>query len=72
LSPDIYFLADNVEDVIIDGARHLDRNQVPVHRFGLSFVQIGNDPDAAEFLRELDEDISHQHNCRVSQQTDLL
>ncbi|KAL9716624.1 hypothetical protein Ac2012v2_001074 [Leucoagaricus gongylophorus] len=55
---------DNVEDVIIDGARHLDRNQVSVHRFGLSFVQIGNDPDAAEFLRELDEDISHQHNCR--------
>jgi len=56
-----------VEDVIIDGARRLDRNQVPANRFGISFVQIGNDPDAAEFLRELDEDISRQHNCRVSQ-----
>lgn len=61
-----------MEDVIIDAARRLDRNQVPSNRFGLSFVQIGNDPDAAEFLRELDEDISHQHNCRVSQRTGPL
>ncbi|KAF5352857.1 hypothetical protein D9756_006123 [Leucocoprinus leucothites] len=57
-------LADNVEGVIIEGARRLDRNHVPQYRFGLSFVQIGNDPDAAEFLRELDDDISAQHNCR--------
>lgn len=61
-----------MEDVIIDGARRLDRNQVPANRFGVSFIQIGDDPDAAEFLREIDEDISRQHNCRVSQRTDPL
>ncbi|KAF9446270.1 hypothetical protein P691DRAFT_733578 [Macrolepiota fuliginosa MF-IS2] len=55
---------DDVDKVIVEGARRLDRNNVPIHRFGISFVQIGNDPDAAEFLRELDDDISDQHQCR--------
>ncbi|KXN85735.1 hypothetical protein AN958_10918 [Leucoagaricus sp. SymC.cos] len=55
---------DDVDSAIIEGARRLDRNQVPQHRFGVSFVQIGNDPDAAEFLRELDDDISVRFGCR--------
>lgn len=59
-------LADDVESVIAEAARRQDRNHVPPRRLGVSFVQIGNDPDAAEFLAELDDDISARFGCRVS------
>lgn len=55
-----------MEAVIAEAACRLDRNNIPLRRFGVSFVQIGNDPDAAEFLQELDDDISKRFDCRVS------
>jgi hypothetical protein len=59
-------LADKVEDVIVECARRQDQQRVPLRRFGVSFLQIGNDPDAADFLKELDDDISKSYGCRVS------
>jgi hypothetical protein len=41
------------------------------HRFsvqvGIQFVQIGDSPQAAEFLKELDDGLASNHSVRVSQ-----
>lgn len=55
-----------MDKVIVEAARRLDDNNVPLRRFGVSFVQIGDDPDAAEYLKELDDDIGTKFTCRVS------
>ncbi|EKM84256.1 hypothetical protein AGABI1DRAFT_88991 [Agaricus bisporus var. burnettii JB137-S8] len=57
---------DTVDKVIVEAARRLDDNNVPLRRFGVSFVQIGDDPDAAEYLKELDDDIGAKYTCRPS------
>ena len=57
--------ADDPGPVIIDFARRLDARQVPLHKLRLQFVQIGSDPDAAEALRELDDDLGPMHGVRV-------
>lgn len=57
--------ADDPRPVIIDFARRLDNRQVPLHKLGLQFVQIGSDPDASEALREIDDDLGPMHGVRV-------
>ena len=57
--------ADDPRPVIIDFARRLDARQVPLHKLGLQFVQIGSDPDATEALREIDDDLGPMHGVRV-------
>jgi len=55
---------DDPRPVIIDFARRLDNRQVPLHKLGLQFVQIGSDPDASEALREIDDDLGPMHGVR--------
>ena len=57
--------ADDPRPVIVDFARRLDARQVPVHRLGIQFVQIGDDPDATEALKELDDELGPTHGVRV-------
>lgn len=57
--------ADDPRQAIVDSARRLDERQVPLHKFGIQFVQIGNDPDATEALKELDDDLGPAHGVRV-------
>lgn len=44
----------------------MDVRNVPLRQFGIQFVQIGDDPDAAEALKELDDQLGPDHGVRVS------
>ncbi|GJE90432.1 von Willebrand factor type A domain-containing protein [Phanerochaete sordida] len=43
--------------VLVRTARRLDALKMPRDQVGVSFVQVGADADAAEYLRELDDDL---------------
>jgi len=58
--------ADDPKSVIIEFARRLDAKNVPLRQLGIQFVQIGDDPDATEALKELDDDLGPTHGIRVS------
>lgn len=45
------------DGVIIEAARRLDAGRWPPHQLGLQFVQIGDDDEAAEALRRLDDEL---------------
>jgi uncharacterized protein YegL len=55
---------DDPTSVIIAAARRLDQREVPLKKFGVQFVQIGDDPEAAEGLQELDDDLAGAHGIR--------
>ncbi|KAF8273662.1 hypothetical protein EI94DRAFT_1715529 [Lactarius quietus] len=55
---------DDPRPVIVEYARYLDRRNVALHQLGIQFVQIGNDPDATEALKELDDDLGPTHGVR--------
>ncbi|RDB26043.1 hypothetical protein Hypma_006139 [Hypsizygus marmoreus] len=55
---------DDPREVIINAARRLDRNQIPLKRFGVQFAQIGDDYEATEALQELDDDLAAAHGIR--------
>jgi gamma-glutamylcysteine synthetase len=57
--------ADDPRQVIVEYARHLDRRNVALRQLGIQFVQIGNDPDATEALKELDDNLGPMHGVRV-------
>lgn len=58
--------ADDPKEVIVNAARRLDHNGVPEGRLGIQFAQIGDDEDATEGLRELDEGIADVNGIRAS------
>ena len=58
-------LADDPREAIVDFARRLDTRQVPLHKLGIQFVQIGDDPDATEALKELDDELGPANGVRV-------
>ncbi|KAF9456827.1 hypothetical protein BDZ94DRAFT_1302285 [Collybia nuda] len=55
---------DEPADAIVEAARRLDHNNVPLKQFGIQFAQIGDDPEATEALRELDDDLSKTYQIR--------
>jgi len=55
---------DDCQKAIIDAAKRLDSSRVPEKKLSVQFVQIGDDEDATEGLRELDEGISGVHSVR--------
>jgi hypothetical protein len=64
--------ADDPRSVIVEFARRLDIKNVPLRQFGIQFVQIGDDPDATESLKELDEQLGPANGVRVSKTTTSL
>ena len=50
---------------IVEAAGRLDRQHVPLDRFGIQFVQIGTDEEAARALRHLDDELSERYKIRV-------
>ena len=60
-----FCLADDPKEVIVEAARRLDQKQARRGCFGIQFAQIGDDPDATEALRELDDDLTHTYGVRV-------
>jgi len=55
---------DDPRQVIVEYARYLDRRNVSLRQLGIQFVQIGNDPDATEALKELDDNLGPTHGVR--------
>ncbi|KAG2338971.1 hypothetical protein BDR05DRAFT_992290 [Suillus weaverae] len=51
-------------EVIVSAAHRLERNQVPEEMFGIQFVQIGTDEEAASALRALDDHLAKQYKIR--------
>lgn len=50
--------SDDPEAVIIQAAKTLDRLEAPAWQIGIQFFQVGNEPGAAEALKELDDGLS--------------
>ncbi|KAG1720398.1 hypothetical protein EDB19DRAFT_2029883 [Suillus lakei] len=55
---------DDLLRSIIEAASRLDRQQVPLEKFGIQFVQIGTDQDAARSLQVLDDELSDRYKIR--------
>jgi len=55
---------DDPESVIVSAARRLDNGHFPLSQVGIQFVQIGDDNDAAEVLKHLDDGLSKAHGIR--------
>ncbi|KAG1894940.1 uncharacterized protein F5891DRAFT_700820 [Suillus fuscotomentosus] len=55
---------DDLLRCIIEAASRLDRQQVPLDKFGIQFVQIGTDEDAARALHMLDDELSERYKIR--------
>ena len=64
--------ADDPRQVIVDYARYLDRRNVALRQLGIQFVQIGDDPDATEALKELDDELGPANGVRVRKHTKSL
>ncbi|KAG2363589.1 hypothetical protein BDR07DRAFT_1483563 [Suillus spraguei] len=56
--------SDDLLRCIIEAASRLDKQQVPLHKFGIQFVQIGTDQDAAKALHMLDDELSDRYKIR--------
>jgi hypothetical protein len=64
--------ADDPKQVIVEYARYLDRRNVALRQLGIQFVQIGDDPDATEALKELDDNLGPMHVVRVRKRVKSL
>ncbi|KAH7909999.1 hypothetical protein BJ138DRAFT_1114507 [Hygrophoropsis aurantiaca] len=49
---------------IVEAARRLEMHHIAHNRFGIQFVQIGDEEDAAEALRELDDGLAERYQIR--------
>lgn len=56
--------SDAPEDPIARAANFFHKGQFPLDQVGIQFIQVGNDPEATEFLEELDEDLGGCENTR--------
>ncbi|CAI4211553.1 unnamed protein product [Parascedosporium putredinis] len=50
--------SDDVEGVLLNAARKLDRIDAPSYQIGVQFFQVGNEPGARDALKELDDGLS--------------
>ena len=56
--------SDDVESVIINAARKLDKWDAPAWQVGIQFFQVGQEHGAAEALMELDDCLGSMGNVR--------
>lgn len=65
--PDICDIADGDDLLrcIVEAASRLDKQRLPLDRFGIQFVQIGTDEEAARALQVLDDELSERYKIRV-------
>lgn len=55
---------DEPEPVIVSAAKRLDKCNADPWQIGIQFFQVGEDPEAAKNLRELDDALEDEHNIR--------
>ncbi|KAK2762193.1 hypothetical protein FQN54_001202 [Arachnomyces sp. PD_36] len=56
--------SDDVEAVVVSTAGKLDQYQAEPWQVGIQFFQVGNEPEAAEELRELDDAMTERKGVR--------
>lgn len=56
--------SDDVESVVVSTAGKLDRYQAEPWQVGIQFFQVGNEPEAAEDLQELDDALTERKGVR--------
>jgi uncharacterized protein YegL len=49
---------DDVEGELIQAAKKLDKLEAPACQVGVQFFQVGSDPEATRYLKELDDDLA--------------
>ncbi|KAI1494698.1 hypothetical protein F5X96DRAFT_616138 [Biscogniauxia mediterranea] len=49
------------ESILVETAKLLDRLNAPLYQVGVQFFQVGDDPDAARALQELDDELATQN-----------
>jgi hypothetical protein len=52
------------EELLVGIAKKLDEMTAPRSQVGIQFLQVGDDPKAAEFLKRLDDDLKKVHGIR--------
>ncbi|SCV71986.1 BQ2448_4680 [Microbotryum intermedium] len=55
---------DGLRDLLVEMAQRLDAVRAPPFQLGVTFLQIGSDPDATQFLQELDDDLKAESGVR--------
>ncbi|KAH8924515.1 hypothetical protein BT69DRAFT_1241024 [Atractiella rhizophila] len=55
---------DTLNYALAGFAERLDLIHAPLTQLGIQFVQIGNDPEATEFLRSLDDELKQTHGLK--------
>ena len=55
---------DDPESVIVACARRLNKGDFPLSQVGIQFFQIGDDDEAREAFRELDDGLAAAHGVR--------
>lgn len=56
--------SDDPEGTIVQIAKKLDKMEAPTWQIGVQFIQVGNEPEAAEALQDLDDGIASRGNVR--------
>lgn len=56
--------SDDVEAVVVRAAKKLDELDAEPWQVGIQFFQVGNEPEAAEDLRDLDDALADQRGVR--------
>ncbi|KAK3363108.1 hypothetical protein B0T25DRAFT_526318 [Lasiosphaeria hispida] len=55
---------EDVENVIVEAAKRLDKLGALPYQVGIQFLQIGKDEDAAQWLNKLDDSLKAKHDVR--------
>ena len=55
---------EDIEEVIVDTAKDLDRLRADKYKIGIQFVQIGNDDSVTSFFERIDNEIRGEHGLR--------
>ncbi|KAF9782223.1 hypothetical protein BJ322DRAFT_204390 [Thelephora terrestris] len=55
---------DSPEEPIIRSAKFFQQGQFPLDQVGIQFIQVGDDPEATQFLEELDTGLTEGGNTR--------
>ncbi|SGY94192.1 BQ5605_C037g11635 [Microbotryum silenes-dioicae] len=55
---------DGLRDLLVEMASRLDEVRAPPFQLGVTFLQIGSDPDATQFLQQLDDDLKAESGVR--------
>ena len=64
--------SDDVETVIINAAKKLDKWDAPGWQVGIQFFQVGNEEGAAAALKELDDDLAEIGGEEVRDMVDTV